>query len=227
MRVLYPKYLLNSLDFMMRNIFKNWVSILALCTLSVTAFAQNTNKTHQADAENGQKLATTCVACHGSDGNSVVPMYPNIAGQGEPYFIKQVTDIRDGKREALPMAPFVSGLSDNDIADLAAFYGQQKPKPGAADPNLVELGERIYRAGIEEKNIPACLACHGPAGKGIDLAKFPMLAGQHAQYTTDQLNLFSANKRTNDGDTKIMRNIANRMHASEIEAVSSYIQGLR
>lgn len=211
----------------MRNIFKNWVSILALCTLSATTFAQNKNTAYEADAENGKKLANTCMACHGADGNSPTPMYPKIAGQGKLYFIKQVTDIRDGKREALPMAPFVSGLSDNDIADLAAFYSQQKIKPGAAKPELAKLGERIYRAGIEEKNIPACLACHGPAGKGIELAKFPMLAGQHAQYTTDQLNLFSANKRTNDGDTKIMRNIANRMHASEIEAVSSYIQGLR
>lgn len=167
------------------------------------------------------------MACHGADGNSPTPMYPKIAGQGELYLIKQITDIRDGRREALAMAPFVKGLSDENIADLAAYFSQQKIKPGAADPKLAKLGERIYRSGIEEKNIPACLACHGPSGKGVVLAKFPQLAGQHAKYIKDQLNLFSANKRQNDGDTKIMRNIANRMHASEIEAVSSYIQGLR
>lgn len=214
---------------MMRNILKSWVGVITLCMLPLTALAQHHDESHahKGDAEHGKKLASACMACHGADGNSPTPMYPKIAGQGTPYLVKQITDIRDGRREALPMAPFVSGLSDEDIMDLATYFNSQKIKPGAANPELAKLGERIYRSGIEDKKIPACLACHGPSGKGIELAKFPMLAGQHGQYIKDQLNLFSSGKRSNDGDTKIMRNIANRMHASEIEAVSSYIQGLR
>lgn len=217
---------------MMRHTVKNWVALFAFCLLSVSALAQqghsqDEKKAYLGDAEKGKALSNTCMACHGADGNSPIPMYPKIAGQGKPYLVKQLMDIRDGRREALPMAPFVSELSDHDIIDLATYYSQQTPQSGVAKKDLLELGQRIYRAGIAEKKIPACLACHGPSGKGIDLAKFPMLAGQHGDYVSAQLVLFSDDKRTNDGDTKIMRNIANRMHASEIKAVANYIQGLR
>ncbi len=217
---------------MMRHTFKHWVTAVIFCLLSTTALAQeghseHAKKTYTGDAEKGKALANTCMACHGADGNSPISMYPKIAGQGKPYLVKQIMDIRDGRREALPMAPFVSELSDHDILDLATYFSQQTLKPGVAKKEMLKLGQRIYRAGIAEKKIPACLACHGPSGKGIDLAKFPMLAGQHSEYISTQLTLFSDNKRANDGDTKIMRNIANRMHASEIKAVANYIQGLR
>ena len=182
---------------------------------------------HAGDADAGKAKAATCGACHGADGNSLAPTFPKLAGQGERYLIKQIKDIRDGARQVPEMTAFVTGLSDEDIADLSAYYASQAPTAGGADENLVELGQRIYRAGVEEKGIPACLACHGPAGGGVEAAGFPRLAGQHADYTKAQLNKFSMNQRQNDGDTRIMRNIANRMHATEIEAVASYIQGLR
>lgn len=182
---------------------------------------------HAGDAEAGKNKSATCAACHGADGNSPSPAFPKIAGQGQRYLIKQIQDIRDGRRNVPAMAPFVSALSDEDIADLAAYFNKQTPTAGGAREELRELGQRIYRAGSEKKGIPACLACHGPDGKGIAAAGFPRLAGQHDAYTKAQLNAFSMNKRQNDGDTRIMRDIAKRMHPSEIEAVSSYIQGLR
>jgi len=182
---------------------------------------------HAGDAEAGKAKSATCAACHGADGNSLAPTFPKIAGQGERYLIKQIKDIRDGNRQVPAMAPFVTGLSDTDVADLAAYFSAQVPTTGGAKEELVELGQRIYRAGIESKGVPACLACHGPDGKGIEAAGFPRLAGQHDAYTQTQLTAFSMNQRTNDGDTRMMRDIAYRLHTTEIEAVSSYIQGLR
>ncbi|MCT7359124.1 c-type cytochrome [Thalassolituus pacificus] len=182
---------------------------------------------HAGDAEAGKAKSATCAACHGADGNSLAPTFPKIAGQGERYLIKQIKDIRDGNRPVPAMAPFVAGLSDTDVADLAAYFSAQVPTTGGAKEELVELGQRIYRGGIESKGVPACLACHGPDGKGIEAAGFPRLAGQHDAYTQAQLTAFSMNQRTNDGDTRMMRDIAYRLHTTEIEAVSSYIQGLR
>lgn len=182
---------------------------------------------HAGDAEAGKAKSATCAACHGADGNSMAPAFPKIAGQGERYLIKQIADIRDGRRQVPEMTAFVAGLSDEDIADLSAYFASQAPSGGGANEELVELGEKIYRAGIESKGIPACMACHGPAGKGLELSGFPSLAGQHDAYTAKQLHNFSMGTRTNDGDTKMMRDIAYRLHDKEIEAVSSYIQGLR
>lgn len=182
---------------------------------------------HAGDVEAGKAKSATCGACHGADGNSLAPTFPKIAGQGERYLIKQITDIRDGKRPVPEMTAFVAGLTDEDIADLSAYFAAQPATTGGAKEELVPLGQKIYRAGIAKKGIPACLACHGPAGKGIEAAGFPRLAGQHDAYTKAQLNKFSMETRANDGDTRTMRDIANRMHATEIEAVASYIQGLR
>ena len=108
---------------------------------------------HAGDAEAGKVKSATCAACHGGDGNSMAPTFPKIAGQGERYLIKQISDIRDGNRAAPAMAPFVTGLSDEDIADLAAYFSAQVPTGGGADENLVALGESIYRGGIESKNV--------------------------------------------------------------------------
>ena len=182
---------------------------------------------HGGDIEAGKAKSATCGACHGADGNSLAPTFPKIAGQGERYLNKQIKDIRAGARQVPEMTAFVAGLSDEDIADLSAYFAAQTPTGGGANEALLEKGKRIYMAGVEEKGIPACLACHGPAGGGVEAAGFPRLAGQHEAYTKSQLNKFSMNQRNNDGDTRVMRSIAKRMHATEIEAVSSYIQGLR
>ena len=180
-----------------------------------------------ADADAGKDKAVMCAACHGADGNSMISMFPKIAGQGAPYLVKQLIDIRDGARSVPEMVPFVMGVSDEDFEDMAAYYASQTVTAGAADEKLVALGERIYRGGVEEKGIPACIGCHGPQGTGISLAKYPALAGQFADYTEAQLTKFSMGERTNDGDARLMRDIAERMHTKEIEAVASYIQGLR
>lgn len=205
-----------NLELMMKKLL---ISLMVSAGLISVAYAAG-------DAEAGKDKVMMCSACHGADGNSPAPNFPKLAGQGEQYMVKQLIDIRDGARNVPEMIPFVTGVSDADFADMAAFFASQKPSKGVAKAELVKLGERIYRGGNEEKGIPACLACHGPDGAGIDLAKYPHLAGQHAVYTQKQLTDFSMGNRTNDGDARIMRDIAERMHTKEIEAVSSYIEGL-
>ncbi len=178
------------------------------------------------DAVAGKTKAATCGACHGADGNSLAPNFPKIAGQGERYLVKQITEIKNGDRQVPEMLGFVMGLSETDIADIAAYYSEQKASGGTADPALVEAGKRIFLGGNEATGVPACIACHGPAGKGMSAAGFPSVAGQHAAYTEKQLTDFYNAKRTNDA-SNVMRDIASRMHMDEIKAVSSYIQGLK
>jgi cbb3-type cytochrome c oxidase subunit III len=174
----------------------------------------------------GKAKAATCGACHGADGNSLAPNFPKIAGQGERYLVKQITDIKNGDRQVPEMLGFVMGLSEADIADIAAYYASQTAGGGAADPALVEAGKRIFLGGNAATGVPACIACHGAGGKGLAAAGFPSVAGQHAAYTEKQLKDFYSAKRTNDA-SNVMRDIASRMHMDEIKAVSSYIQGLK
>ncbi|MFQ3170759.1 MAG: cytochrome c553 [Oleispira sp.] len=178
------------------------------------------------DAVAGKAKAATCGACHGADGNSLVPNFPKIAGQGERYLVKQITEIKNGDRYVPQMIGFVMGLSDTDIADISAYFASQTASGGAADPELVEAGKKIFLGGIEATGVPACMACHGPSGKGVDAAGFPRLAGQHAAYTESQLQAFYSGERHNDANN-VMRDISSRMHMKEIKAVSSYIQGLK
>ncbi len=178
------------------------------------------------DAVAGKAKATTCAACHGSTGVSIVPNFPTLAGQGERYLAKQITDIKSGARAVPEMAPFVGKLTQQDIDDLAAFFSSQSAPAGATDPKYVALGEELYRAGNAKKGIPACGSCHSPTGEGNALAGFPRLAGQHAQYLARQLRAFREGDRVNDGDTMVMRTIAEKMSNKEVEAVANYIQGL-
>ena len=178
------------------------------------------------DAVAGKTKAATCGACHGADGNSLAPNFPKIAGQGERYLVKQITEIKNGDRQVPEMLGFVMGLSETDIADIAAYYAGQTASSGAADAALVEAGKRIFLGGNEATGVPACIACHSADGKGIAAAGFPRVAGQHATYTEKQLMDFYNAKRTNDA-SNVMRDIASRMHMDEIKAVSSYIQGLK
>ncbi|MEZ5506901.1 MAG: c-type cytochrome [Gammaproteobacteria bacterium] len=187
------------------------------------------------DAAAGQAKSAVCGACHGADGNSMVPNFPKLAGQGEAYLLKQLQDIKSGAREVPEMMAITPGLSDQDMADLAAFYASQKPTGGAADPALVELGQQVYRGGNATTGVPACASCHGATGRGMPEAGFPALAGQHAAYIETQLKAFRAagredaegKRRTNDGDTKMMRATAARLSDKEIKALASYINGLQ
>ncbi len=179
------------------------------------------------DAAAGQSKATTCTACHGATGISMAPIWPNLAGQGERYLIKQITEIKDGVRSVPEMMPFVGDLTQQDIADLAAFYASQSAPQGSTEEKYVALGEALYRGGDAKKGIPACSGCHSPTGKGNYLAGFPLLAGQNADYLAKQLRDLREGIRANDGESKIMRTIAEKMSNKEIEAVSNYISGLR
>lgn len=185
-----------------------------------------------ADASAGKSMSLVCSACHGADGNSAVPTFPKLAGQGEAYLIKQMQDIRDGARSVPTMAGQLTGKSDEDLANLAAFYASQSKSGGKTNPDMLALGQKVYRAGIADRDVPACSACHSPNGLGNAPAGFPSLAGQHAEYTATQLNMYrkgyeDETGRTNDGDAKIMRTIAFGLSDKEIEAVSSYIAGLK
>jgi cytochrome c553 len=185
-----------------------------------------------ADAAAGKTMSAACSACHGADGNSVVPTFPKLAGQGDAYLIKQLRDIRDGARPIPTMAGQLDGMSDEDLANIAAFYSSQTQTGGKTKPELLELGTKVYRSGVAARNVAACSACHSPSGHGNAPAGFPTLAGQHAEYIATQLKMYrkgyeDETGRTNDGGAKIMRTIAFGLSDKEIEAVSSFIAGLK
>jgi len=182
------------------------------------------------DAAAGKSMSVACSACHGADGNAVAP-FPKLAGQGEKYLYKQLLDIRDGSRPIPTMVGQLDGKSDQELADIAAYYSSQSRSGGQTNPELLPLGEKVYRSGVADRNVAACTACHSPTGKGNAPAGYPALAGQNAQYVADQLRAYrkgyeDAAGRTNDGDAKIMRTTAFGLSDKEIEAVSSYIAGL-
>jgi cytochrome c553 len=178
-------------------------------------------------AEAGKAKSVTCSACHGMDGNSLNPEWPTIAGQHESYLINALNSFKSGARQNVLMSGMAMPLSAEDIQDLAAYFAEQKPAPGVADPALATAGERLYRGGNKDTGVPACLACHGPTGQGNPVASWPSVAGQHAAYATAQLKAYRAKERSTDGDTQIMRNVAAQLTDDEIKSVTSYIQGLR
>lgn len=184
------------------------------------------------DAAAGKVKSATCVACHGPDGNSPAPTFPKLAGQSERYIVKQLQDIKANVRPVPAMAGIADNLSAQDMADLAAYFASQSPSLNQAKKDLITKGGQIYRAGIKDRGIPACTACHSPTGAGNALAGFPHLGGQHADYVAVQLKAYRAAAdgdaagRSNDGDTKPMRTIAAHLTDSEIAAVASYVSGL-
>ena len=181
----------------------NKLIVSLLLTLGITGVAHAAG-----DATAGQAKAAVCGACHGPDGKSPAPNFPKQAGQGERYLTKQMHDIKGGKRTVLEMTGLLANSSDQDIADIAAYFASQKGSVGAADPKLVARGEKLFRGGDLEKGLPACTGCHSPNGAGNAAAGFPHLGGQHAQYVAKQLTDFREGNRTNDGDSMMMRSVA-------------------
>ena len=179
-------------------------------------------------AEAGQSKAAVCAACHGVDGNSVVPNWPKIAGQHADYLERQVGLIKNGNRPVPEMAGIVINLSDQDMADLAAYFSDQDRSAGLTDEALLANGELLYRAGNSETDVPACMSCHGPAGEGNPLSGYPALAGQHSVYSEKMLKGFRTGQTWGDDDasSNIMTDVTKRLTDDEIKAVSSYIQGL-
>ena len=188
------------------------------------------------DAAAGKGKTLVCSACHGADGNSLVPGFPKLAGQNERYLIKQMDDIKSGARPVPTMAGQLDNMSAEDIADIAAFYASQAGSGGQADAGQIALGAKVYRGGVSETGVAACTACHGARGGGNAPAGFPALGGQYQEYVADQLRRFrtgaentleeNPNGRTNDGAARMMRDIALRMTDNEIDAVASFIAGL-
>ncbi len=177
--------------------------------------------------EIGKTISITCGACHGADGNSINPLWPNLASQHASYSVEQLTAFRDGKRIDPLMTAMSLTLTDENIRDLSVYY-ESLPLSSkmAANPNNIELGEKIYRGGNKETGVSACIACHGPSGKGNPLALYPAIYGQGAMYTEKQLNDYANGTRAAIGPVQMMQDISKKLSTEEIQAVSSYIQGL-
>lgn len=211
-------------------------AVLALSLATATAWAADTTPAH-GDAAKGAEKAGTCVACHGLNGNSTNPeLGPVIAGQNAAYVREQVIRIRDGKRSAPLMQPMVKDLTDQDVADLAAFFATQTPAGLEADPSYWEAGQALYRSGDAARGIPACTACHGPVGRGIPAAGYPALQAQYAVYTLKQLDAYASDARyTKDANGRaqdtpnaaMMRTIAQRLTPEDRRNLASYVQGIR
>ncbi len=204
------------------------LATLALLTPASSAFAADAPAAPAAAKPDLVKAEATynavCVACHGVDGNSAVAANPKLAQQHPEYLIKQLQEYKSGKRNNAVMKGFASTLSDEDMRGMAYFMTAKKAKTGfAKDKELVALGERIYRGGIADRQVPACAACHSPNGAGLP-AQYPRLGGQHAEYTAGQLTSFRDGVRKNNLQ---MTQVAAKMNDREIKAVSDYIAGLR
>ncbi len=199
---------------------------LAAILICAAAFGSAAPALAAGSKEAGQTKSAVCVACHGVDGNSVNPEWPSIAGQHEAYLIEQLKAFRDGARQNVLMSPMAVGLSDEDIANLAAWYSAQTPHGGETEPSKLKLGQRVFRAGNAQENAMACAACHGPTGRGNPLAKFPAIQGQQATYVAAQLRAYKSGERASDAN-QVMRSVAARLSEAEIDAVASYVQGLR
>ncbi len=182
-------------------------------------------KVSKPDLVRGEATYTAlCVACHGADGNSSTPMNPKLAQQHPEYLVKQLQEYKSGKRKNAVMQSFAAALSDDDMKNIAYWLASKKAKPGfAKDKELVTLGERIYRGGISDRQVPACAGCHSPTGAGIP-SQYPRLGGQHAEDTASQLTAFRDGVRNNNLP---MSQVAAKLNNKEIRALADYIAGLR
>ena len=226
----------------MKHILSNALFSVGLAIIAQGAMADG-------NATAGATKAAVCGACHGADGNSPAPTFPKLAGLGDKYLLKQLTDIQawdlekdDVKKaktgRAVPeMTGLLANMSEQDLADIAAYYaGKAIQLSGSKKIDVqvnsgikvdaLELGERIYRAGNMTTGVPACTGCHAPDGIGNAPAGFPRLGGQHPEYIEKQLRAFRAGDRTNDGYQMTMRSIADKMSDAEIKAVANFIAGL-
>lgn len=200
-------------------------------------------KAKPGDAQAGAGKAAACAACHGLDGNSADPMYPKLAGQHEGYIARQLTLFKLGARPNPIMLGFAAGLGPQDMRDIGAYFATQKVQAGLADESaisnelspyngqrIVDVGARLYRGGDAARGIPACMACHGPAGRGMPGPSYPSIGGQHAGYLGTVLNLFKATPvgapALKDPLYAVMADVAARLSDEEILAISSYLEGL-
>lgn len=198
---------------------------MACAAAAAPAFGAQEKAAAKPDLARGQEIsAKVCAACHAADGSRGVPLNPILQGQFPEYLVKQLSEFKSGKRDNPIMKGMAATLSEADMRDVAAFYASKQAAPGTAkDRELVALGERIYRGGIADRQIPACAGCHAPNGAGIP-AQYPRLSGQHFEYASAQLIAFRAGTRTNG---PVMNGVAAKMNDREIKAVADYVTGLR
>ena len=204
------------------------LALILAASLAAPALAEEAKGPAKPDLAKGQAIATqVCAACHTADGSRGSPANPILQGQHPDYLVKQLTEFKSGKRQggqAAVMKGFASALSEEDMRNVAAFYGTKQAKPGfAKNKQLVSLGEKIYRGGLPDRHVPACAGCHSPSGSGIP-AQFPRVGGQHADYTAAQLTNFRGHVRTNG---PMMVSISSQLNDEEIKAVADYMAGLR
>ncbi len=199
-----------------------------MMALTLTAFPADADSLVDGSAEAGKAKSITCGACHGMEGNSVNPLWPNISGQSAPYIVAQLQAFKNGTRSDPLMTGQAMMLSDQDARDLAVYF---ESLPAAAksvvDTRTVARAEALYRGGNNDSKATACMACHGPTGRGNPAATYPSLHGQHAAYVAKQLRDYASGARQSDGKTRIMRDIAARLNEDDIVAIASYIQGLK
>lgn len=178
------------------------------------------------DAAKGKTKAAACAACHGADGNSANGEWPKLAGQHASYIAAQLHAYKSGERKDPIMAGQAATLSDQDIADVAAYFSEQNLKSGVANPELAKKAEPIYRGGNAEAAVPACAACHGPKGLGNEAAAYPHISGQHAAYTSAQLKAYRSGERAGTDTAKMMSQVAAGLSDDDIQALASYLSGL-
>jgi cytochrome c553 len=198
----------------------------AITAFLVVVYAAGGPAMAAGDPAAGKSKSATCTACHGADGNSTNPQWPKLAGQHEGYLYKQLKDYKSGNRVNATMQGMVAALSDQDMKDLAAYFASQQAAANEGDAQMVGRGQEIYRGGITASGVPACMGCHSPSGDGNPAANFPSLAGQHQQYTVEQLMKFKSHERANDGG-KMMRNLAARLTDAQMEQVAEYIAAMK
>jgi len=202
--------------------------LFALAGLALASTQIQAESLVDGSVDAGKARALTCTACHGVEGISVSPVWPNLAGQNAPYILAQLQAFKDGSRQDPLMSGQAMALTEEDMTNLAVYFESLPAAAQAiADESLLERGQALYRGGNKEKEAAACLACHGPTGRGNPAAKYPALNGQHATYVSKQLNDYASGTRTTDGKTHIMQDIAANLDKDDIAALSSYVQGLK
>ncbi|WP_305815904.1 c-type cytochrome [Photobacterium leiognathi] len=205
---------------------KKLILILSLLA-SYSAMAEEGN------IEAGKAKAVTCAACHGTDGNAAaMPQYPKLAGQHSAYIEKQlkeyklamITEGKQGRNDPV-MGGMVAALTDQDMADLAAYFSSLPISDNTSSEESIEVAQQLYRFGDAERGVAACIACHGPRGNGTSLSGFPKISGQNAEYVKLQLEKFRSGNRANDMNA-MMRSLAAKLSDEEINALSQYVGGL-
>jgi cytochrome c553 len=201
----------------------------ALCApLSLFAATEAKDPFVKGDAAAGATKAAVCFACHGPGGNGAInPEWPKLAGQGSPYLVSQLQAFKSQARKNPVMLGQAANLSDQDMADLAAYFAAQKPVPGVASKDAIKVAEPLYRGGDAARGLAACGACHGPKGAGNPGAQYPHIGGQNTGYVANQLKSYKSGERGKDGRGQMMAAVASKLSDAEIEALASYVSGLQ